>query len=123
MVKPATDLQRENWPSEGEECIAGDMQWYPNAIEGVAPTFRKPGYSQDFMNWTEADYTYRGITDHLVGAQYNGQMNWLGNKAACRRAGSAPSVPHSVPTCRWVPHWRHSTLSQVSAHASSTAPP
>ncbi len=39
-----------------------------------------PGFSQDFMNWTEADYTYRGITDHLVGAQYNGQMNWLGNK-------------------------------------------
>ncbi len=80
VVNPATDLQRENWPSEGEECTAGDMQWYPNTIEGVAPTFRKPGFSQDFMNWTEADYTYRGITDHLVGAQYNGQMNWLGNK-------------------------------------------
>ncbi|WP_293768090.1 hypothetical protein [uncultured Corynebacterium sp.] len=78
-VTPSTELNRENWPAQGDTCTAGDIAWYPNTIEGVAPTFRKPGYSQDFLNWTDADYTYKGVTDHLVGAQYNGQLNWQGN--------------------------------------------
>ena len=78
-VKPKTDLDRDRWPQEGETCKDGDRRWYPNGIEGVAPTFRKPGYSQDFLNWTDSDYTYRGVTDHLVGAEWNGHTNWHGN--------------------------------------------
>lgn len=80
IVEPAADLNRDQFPRVGETCTANNRGWYPNTIEGVAPTFRKPGYSLDFMNWTDANYTYRGVTDHLVGAVYNGQTNWYGNK-------------------------------------------
>jgi len=48
-------------------------------ISAVAPTFRKPGYSQDFYNWSKGDYEYHPVTDHVVGAEHNPYTNWLGN--------------------------------------------
>ncbi|WP_165242321.1 hypothetical protein [Corynebacterium lizhenjunii] len=78
-IAPRVELDRQQWPEQGQACCPQDRQWHPHSIEGVAPTFRKPGYSQDFLNWTDADYTYRGVTDHVVGAKFNGNMTWMGN--------------------------------------------
>lgn len=72
-------------------------------ISAVAPTFRKPGYSQDFYNWSKGDYEYHPVTDHVVGAEHNPYTNWLGNY------NHVPSGwLHSVGavrarTCPWAP--------------------
>ncbi|MGM5594822.1 hypothetical protein QZG57_08000 [Corynebacterium glucuronolyticum] len=79
IVEPAEPLQKgDDWPSTSEKC-EGDKAWYPLDITAVAPTFRKPGYSQDFLNWSKGDYEYHPITDNVVGAEHNPYTNWLGN--------------------------------------------
>ena len=51
VVKPDASFRRdEEWPQLNEPAREGDKSWYPHDIEAVAPTFRKPGYSQDFLN-------------------------------------------------------------------------
>ncbi|MDU0479630.1 hypothetical protein QVA66_10300 [Staphylococcus chromogenes] len=80
VVTPVTEPKRDpNWPEFGSKCDTPYPQWYPHKISGVAPTYRKPGYSQDFLNWSSGDHTYTPITDHIVGAQFNGEMNYRGN--------------------------------------------
>ena len=80
VVEPVDKLDRDpSWPEEGETCSASDPRWYPLDITAVAPTFRKPGYSQDFMNWSKGDYEYHPVTDHVVGAENYQYTNWNGN--------------------------------------------
>ncbi|AKK02007.1 hypothetical protein [Corynebacterium epidermidicanis] len=79
-LAPATTPQRDpSWPKFGDKCTTQNHGWFPHEISGVSPTFRKPGYSQDFLNWSEGEYTFTPIVDHVVGAQFNGQMNYWGN--------------------------------------------
>ena len=80
VVSPSTTPQRDpSWPTFGSKCDAAYPRWYPNEIVGIAPTFRKPGYSQDFLNWSDGKQTYTPIVDHVVGAQFNAEMNYWGN--------------------------------------------
>ena len=79
VVKPDASFRRdEEWPQLNEPAREGDKSWYPHDIEAVAPTFRKPGYSQDFLNWSKGDYTFRPVTDYVVGAENNQYLNWMG---------------------------------------------
>lgn len=79
VVKPDASFRRdEEWPQLNEPAREGDKSWYPHDIEAVAPTFRKPGYSQDFLNWSKGDYTFRPVTDYVVGAENNQYLNWKG---------------------------------------------
>lgn len=79
VVKPDASFRRdEEWPQLNEPAREGDKSWYPYDIEAVAPTFRKPGYSQDFLNWSKGDYTFRPVTDYVVGAENNQYLNWMG---------------------------------------------
>lgn len=77
IQEPMKELQRDpSWPKLGEQCRKGDTGWYPHKIDATVPTFEKPGYSNDFLNWSESDYTYTPRTDYVVGAEYNGYSNW-----------------------------------------------
>ena len=79
-VKPDASFRRDaDWPTEGQPARKGDMSYYPYDIEAVTPTFRKPGYSQDFLNWSKGDYTFRPVTDYVVGAESNQYVNWMGD--------------------------------------------
>ena len=79
VVKPNASFRRDaEWPQLNEPAREGDKSWYPYDIEAVAPTFRKPGYSQDFLNWSKGDYTFRPVTDYVVGAENNQYLNWMG---------------------------------------------
>lgn len=79
VVRPDASFRRdEEWPQLNEPAREGDKSWYPHDIEAVAPTFRKPGYSQDFLNWSKGDYTFRPVTDYVVGAENNQYLNWMG---------------------------------------------
>ena len=79
VVKPDENFRRdEEWPQLDEPARKGDMSYYPYDIEAVAPTFRKPGYSQDFLNWSKGDYTFRPVTDYVVGAENAQYVNWMG---------------------------------------------
>ena len=79
VVKPDASFRRdEEWPQLNEPAREGDKSWYPHDIEAVAPTFRKPGYSQDFLNWSKGDYTFRPVTDYVVGAENDQYLNWMG---------------------------------------------
>ena len=79
VVKPDASFRRdEEWPQLNAPAREGDKSWYPHDIEAVAPTFRKPGYSQDFLNWSKGDYTFRPVTDYVVGAENNQYVNWMG---------------------------------------------
>ena len=79
VVKPDASFRRDDeWPQLNEPAREGDKSWYPHDIEAVAPTFRKPGYSQDFLNWSKGDYTFRPVTDYVVGAENNQYLNWMG---------------------------------------------
>ena len=56
IVKPDASFHRDDeWPKLNEPAREGDKSWYPHDIEAVAPTFRKPGYSQDVPNWSKGD--------------------------------------------------------------------
>lgn len=78
-VAPGPDFYRDSsWPQLGQKARPGDKSYYPYDIEAVAPTFRKPGYSQDFLNWSKGTYTFTPVTDYVVGAEYNGYLNWMG---------------------------------------------
>ena len=80
VVNPVTTPQRDaSWPAFGSRCDAAIPLWYPHELSGIAPTFRKPGYSQDFLNWSDGEQTYTPIVDHVVGAKFNGEMNYRGN--------------------------------------------
>ncbi|QFQ01477.1 hypothetical protein CUROG_00355 [Corynebacterium urogenitale] len=77
IVEPVAPLQRDEfWPKLGQKCDGSDRRWYPLDITAVNPTFRKPGYSQDFLNWSKGDYTFKPVTDHVVGAVWNGATNF-----------------------------------------------
>ena len=79
VVKPDASFRRDDeWPKLNEPAREGDKSWYPHDIEAVAPPFRKPGYSQDFLNWSKGDYTFRPVTDYVVGAENNQYLNWMG---------------------------------------------
>ncbi|WP_425450992.1 hypothetical protein [Corynebacterium senegalense] len=80
IVTPSATPKRDpSWPEFGAACDAAYPQWYPHEIRGIAPTFRKPGYSQDFLNWSDGQQTYTPVVDHVVGAQFNGEMAYRGN--------------------------------------------
>ncbi|WP_426717934.1 hypothetical protein [Corynebacterium auriscanis] len=81
IVEPAIPPARDSsWPRQGDKCTpAADTAWTPLDITSVSPTFRKPGYSQDFLSWSKGDYTFTPVTDHIVGAEFNGYLNWRGN--------------------------------------------
>lgn len=80
VVKPGPGFRRDpNWPTLGQQARKGDKSYYPYDIEAVAPTFRKPGYSQDFLNWSKGTYTFTPVTDYVVGAEWGGYLNWMGN--------------------------------------------
>lgn len=80
IVEPDALFQRDpQWPTLGQKARRGDKSYYPYDITAVAPTYRKPGYSVDFLNWTKGEYTYTPVTDYVVGAEYNGYLNWMGN--------------------------------------------
>lgn len=84
-VQPMAELRRDqDWPREGDTCRPGIPGWFPYDITGVSPTFRKPGYSQDFLNWSKGEYTFTPVTDNLVGAEFNGGALWMG------RGGKVP---------------------------------
>lgn len=79
VVEPAVAPQKDpSWPAKGQTCRARDIAWYPYDISSIQPTYRKPGYSTDFLNWSKAPYDYHPVTDFVVGAQYNGYANWMG---------------------------------------------
>lgn len=79
VVKPDESFRRDaQWPQLNQPARKGDMSYYPYDIEAVAPTFRKPGYSQDFLNWSKGEYTFRPVTDYVVGAENNQYLNWMG---------------------------------------------
>ncbi len=79
VVRPDKSfLLDDAWPRPGQPTRKGDKSYYPYDIEAVTPTFRKPGYSQDFLNWTKGTYTFTPVTDYVVGAEFNGYMNWMG---------------------------------------------
>jgi hypothetical protein len=81
IVQPAAEPQRDPaWPKEGDTCEAKDKSWYPLDITAVQPTFRKPGYSTDFLNWSHGDYEFAPVTDFVVGAQHDPYTNWRGNR-------------------------------------------
>ncbi|MDK8469242.1 hypothetical protein [Corynebacterium accolens] len=81
IVQPAAEPQRDAaWPKEGDTCEAKDKSWYPLDITAVQPTFRKPGYSTDFLNWSHGDYEFAPVTDFVVGAQHDPYTNWRGNR-------------------------------------------
>lgn len=97
VIPPNDSFYRDpSWPKQGDKCR--DHRWYPLAIEAVTPTFRKPGYSTDFLNWSEGQYTYHPVTDYVVGAKYNGETassvidsthapkGWLESVGAIHRA-------------------------------------
>lgn len=78
-VEPGPGFRRDaDWPRLGQQARPGDKSYYPYDIEAVAPTFRKPGYSQDFLNWSKGNYTFTPVTDYVVGAEFNGYLNWMG---------------------------------------------
>lgn len=80
VVEPGPDFRRdESWPELGDQARAGDKSYYPYDITAVAPTYRKPGYSQDFLNWSKGEYTFTPVTDYVVGAEWGGYLNWMGN--------------------------------------------
>lgn len=77
IIAPTEDPERDpSWPKLGETCRPGDKGWYPHEITATKPDFEKPGYSNDFLNWSKSAYTYQPQTDFVVGAQYNGYSNW-----------------------------------------------
>ncbi|WP_371325881.1 hypothetical protein [Corynebacterium sp. HMSC069E04] len=81
IMQPSEELQRDSsWPKEGETCEGRDSSWYPLDITAVTPTFRKPGYSTDFLNWSKGDYEYAPVTDFVVGAEHAPYTNWRGNR-------------------------------------------
>lgn len=81
IMQPSEELQRDpSWPKEGETCEGRDSSWYPLDITAVTPTFRKPGYSTDFLNWSKGDYEYAPVTDFVVGAEHSPYTNWQGNR-------------------------------------------
>ena len=70
VVEPAVAPQKDpSWPAKGQTCRARDIAWYPYDISSIQPTYRKPGYSTDFLNWSKAPYDYHPVTDFVVGAQ------------------------------------------------------
>lgn len=72
-IQPNDDFYRDpSWPKPGDQCKTGDTRWYPLSIEGVEPTYRKPGYAIDFYNWSKGDYTFSPLTEFVVGAEYYG---------------------------------------------------
>ena len=78
-VEPGPGFRRDaDWPRLGQQARPGDKSYYPYDIEAVAPTFRKPGYSQDFLNWSKGNYTFTPVTDYVVGAEFDGYLNWMG---------------------------------------------
>ncbi|WKK62132.1 hypothetical protein QYQ98_04495 [Corynebacterium sp. P3-F1] len=78
-VMPDASFRRDaEWPAKGQPAKSGDKSYYPYDIEALAPTYRKPGYSQDFLNWSKGDYTFRPVTDYVVGAENNQYVNWMG---------------------------------------------
>ncbi|WP_206214033.1 hypothetical protein [Corynebacterium qintianiae] len=80
IVQPVTTPLRDpDWPEFGSVCDTAYPRWYPHEIHAIAPTYRKPGYSQDFLNWSEGEQTYTPVVDNVVGAQYNIEMNYRGN--------------------------------------------
>ena len=80
VVAPVTTPQRDpSWPEFGSRCDAAYPQWYPHEIAAIAPTFRKPGYSQDFLNWSDGEQTFTPNVDHIVGAQFNSELNYRGD--------------------------------------------
>jgi len=79
VVKPDASFRRDaNWPQLNQPARKRDMSYYPYDIEAVSPTFRKPGYSQDFLNWSKGDYTFTPVTDYVVGAENAQYLNWMG---------------------------------------------
>lgn len=81
VVEPEHDLRRDpHWPKLGDACIDGYKKWYPLDVKAIEPTFRKPGYSQDFLNWSKGNYTFSPVTDFIVGAEFNGYVNWRGQE-------------------------------------------
>lgn len=79
ITQPSETLSRDpSWPTQGQTCNKSDTRWYPLDVSGVIPTFRKPGYSQDFLNWSTGDYKFSPVTDFVVGAEFNGYLNWRG---------------------------------------------
>lgn len=80
VVAPETKPQRDpDWPQFGDKCNTPYPGWYPHEINAIMPTFRKPGYSQDFLNWSTGQHTFTPIVDHVVGAQFNSELNYRGN--------------------------------------------
>ncbi|MEJ5997947.1 hypothetical protein [Corynebacterium sp. H130] len=80
VVVPETTPQKDpSWPEFGSKCDTPYPGWYPHEIHAITPTFRKPGYSQDFLNWSSGPHTYTPMVDHVVGAQFNSEMNYRGN--------------------------------------------
>lgn len=78
VAPPNEPLRRDpSWPKQGQTCRQGDNRWYPLDVDSVTPTFRKPGYSQDFLNWSKTDYQFNPVTDFVVGAEFNGYLNWF----------------------------------------------
>ena len=86
IVEPMAPLRKDDdWPKQGDSCRPGVNTWFPYDIKAVAPTYRKPGYSQDFLNWSKGDYTFTPVTDFVVGAEFNGGALWMG------RGGRVPT--------------------------------
>lgn len=80
VVPPVTEPRRDpDWPAFGAACDAAYPRWYPHEISAIEPNFRKPGYSQDFLNWSTGPHTYTPIVDHVVGAQFSAEMGYRGN--------------------------------------------
>ena len=93
-MQPSADLQRDpSWPKEGDKCEAGDTSWYPLDITAVKPTYRKAGYSTDFLNWSKGDYEFAPVTDFVVGAEHARTPTGRATAAIFQRAGWSPSVP------------------------------
>lgn len=104
IIPPNESFYRDpSWPKLGEKCR--DRNWYPLKIEAVAPTFKKPGYSNDFLNWSDGPLTYSPVTDYVVGARYNGTsgsmaiepnhapQGWLESVGAIHRAYMPVNTP------------------------------
>ena len=76
-VEPERPLRRDpTWPNLDDTCDDGDNKWYPLDIKAIEPWFHKPGYSQDFPNWSKGTYKFSPVTDFVVGAEFNGYLNW-----------------------------------------------
>lgn len=77
IIEPTQEPQHDSsWPTLGQTCNNRDKTWYPYHITATKPDFAKPGYSNDFLNWSDSEYTYTPQTDYVVGAEYNGYSNW-----------------------------------------------